>query len=162
MWTPSTRDSKQARTSYVCMLAQTSLYGQTESRPDTEAGPKGIMVLAYRHIKRGLVLKLLKRAFSRHPWIPGILKFDSILSLFKCAPFSKKFASLTHFRLNSSLKHPKCAHYLEFFYVGFHKKLLLLEFECETWTNIFNNVFVIKTKKMFVRKAKCSLQIFQG
>ena len=27
-----------------------------------------------------------ERAFSWHPWIPGTLKFDSILSLFKCAP----------------------------------------------------------------------------
>ena len=44
----------------------------------------GILMLAYRHIKRGLVSKLLYRAFWWHPWIPGTLKLDSILSLFKC------------------------------------------------------------------------------
>ena len=43
-----------------------------------------MLVLAYRHIKWGLVSKLLQRAFSWHPWIPGTLKLDSILSLFKC------------------------------------------------------------------------------
>ena len=48
---------------------------------------KGMLVLAYRHIKWGLVSKLLQRAFSRHPQIPGTLKLDSISSLFKCASF---------------------------------------------------------------------------
>ena len=55
------------------------------ARPDPEADPKGILMLAYRHIKWGLVSKLLQRALSWHPWIPGSLKLDSILSLFKCA-----------------------------------------------------------------------------
>ena len=41
-------------------------------------------MLTYRHIKWGLVWKLLQRAFSWHPWIPGTHKLDSILSLFKC------------------------------------------------------------------------------
>ena len=34
--------------------------------------------------KVGLIWKLLMRAFSWCPWIPGTLKLDSILSLFKC------------------------------------------------------------------------------
>ena len=33
----------------------------------------------------GLILKLLMRAFSWHPWMPDTLKLDLILSLFKCA-----------------------------------------------------------------------------
>ena len=58
-----------------------------------------MLVLAYRHIKWGLVLKLLKGAFSWHPWIPGTLKLDSILSLFKCAivHFSKSNHSNSRF-----------------------------------------------------------------
>ena len=41
-------------------------------------------MLTYRHIKWQLISKLLQRAFSWRPWIPGTLKLDSILSLFKC------------------------------------------------------------------------------
>ena len=41
-----------------------------------------IYMLAYRHIKRGLVAM---RALSWCPLISGALKLDSILSLFKCA-----------------------------------------------------------------------------
>ena len=41
-------------------------------------------MLVYRHIKWGLISKLSIRVFSLHPWIPGTLKLDSILSLFKC------------------------------------------------------------------------------
>ena len=44
-------------------------------------------MLAYRHIKWGLIAKLLMRAFSWRPSIPATLKLDSILSTFKCAPF---------------------------------------------------------------------------
>ena len=44
-----------------------------------------------RHIKCGLVSKLLRRAFSWHPWIPGTLKFDLILSLFKCEAYALYF-----------------------------------------------------------------------
>ena len=29
-------------------------------------------------------MKLLYRAFSWHPWIPGTLKFDLILTVLKC------------------------------------------------------------------------------
>ena len=58
-------------------------------------GPKGIMVLAYRHIKRGLISKLLYRAFLRHSSIPGTLKLDSILSLFKCAATAADYPSLS-------------------------------------------------------------------
>ena len=47
-----------------------------------------MLVQAYRHIKWGVVSKLLMRALSWRPWIPGTLKLDSILSLFKCeSPF---------------------------------------------------------------------------
>ena len=42
------------------------------------------MVLAYSHIKWGLVSKLLQRAFSWRTWTPGTLKLDSTLFLFKC------------------------------------------------------------------------------
>ena len=35
-------------------------------------------------MKWGLILKLLMRAFAWRPWIPGMLKLDSILSQFKC------------------------------------------------------------------------------
>ena len=45
MKTPSIFASKQDPTLYVCRLAPTSLQGQPESRPDPEAGPKGILVL---------------------------------------------------------------------------------------------------------------------
>ena len=55
------------------------------TRPDPEPGPKGILMLAYRHIKWGLVLKLFMGAFSWRTWSQGTLKLDSILSLFKCA-----------------------------------------------------------------------------
>ena len=43
------------------------------------------MMLTYPHIMWGLMPKLWMRAFSWHPWIPGTLELDSILSLFKCA-----------------------------------------------------------------------------
>ena len=39
-----------------------------------------------RHNKWGLISKLLMRAFSWCPWIPGTLNLDWIKSLFKCAP----------------------------------------------------------------------------
>ena len=48
----------------VCTLAPTSLQGQSESRPNPDAGPKGILVLTHRPIKLGLISKLLMRAFS--------------------------------------------------------------------------------------------------
>ena len=38
---------------YVCRLASLSPKGQPESRPDPEAGPKGILMLTHRHIKWG-------------------------------------------------------------------------------------------------------------
>ena len=47
MRTPNIRASKRAPTWYVCTLAPTSLKaGHPESRPDPEAGPKGILMLA--------------------------------------------------------------------------------------------------------------------
>ena len=55
------------------------------SRLDPKAGRRGILTLTKRRVKWGLISKLLMRAFSWHPWIPGTLKLDSILSLFKCA-----------------------------------------------------------------------------
>ena len=42
-------------------------------------------MLTWRHFKWGLTSKLLMRALSCRPWIPGTLKLDSILFLFKCA-----------------------------------------------------------------------------
>ena len=42
-------------------------------------------MLACRHIKQGLIQKLLMTAFSQHPLIPGTQKFDSNFTLFKCA-----------------------------------------------------------------------------
>ena len=36
--------------------------------------------------------------FSKHPWIPGALKFDSILSLFKCAHQWRQIQSLSALR----------------------------------------------------------------
>ena len=42
-------------------------------------------IKVYRHVKWGLILKLLWWAFSWHPWIQGTIELDSILSLFKCA-----------------------------------------------------------------------------
>ena len=39
-------------------------------------------------------MKLMLRVFSWHPWIPGALKLDSILSLFKC--------ELTYSKLSTS------------------------------------------------------------
>ena len=41
-------------------------------------------MLAYRHIKWGLISELSMRAFSWHSWISGTLKLYSILSLCKC------------------------------------------------------------------------------
>ena len=76
MRTPSRDLRNEPPLDYVCRLAPLSLWGQSESRPDPEAGPKGILILAYRNIKTGLVLKLLMRAFSWHPWTPGTLKLD--------------------------------------------------------------------------------------
>ena len=57
---------------------------------DPATDSKGILILAYRCIKRGLVSKLLMKAFSWRPWIPGALKLDSILSVFKCAGRDEK------------------------------------------------------------------------
>ena len=82
---PCVRASNRASSWYVCRLSPTTLQGQPESRPDPGAGPKGILMLAYRDIKWGLISKLLMRAFSWHPWIPRTLKLDSIPSLIKCA-----------------------------------------------------------------------------
>ena len=42
---PTVRAEKRAPTGYVCRLAPTSSLGQPESRPDPEAGPKGISML---------------------------------------------------------------------------------------------------------------------
>ena len=42
----------------------------------------------------GLILKLLMRAFSWSPWIPGTLKLDSILFQLKCAQVVGSFSSL--------------------------------------------------------------------
>ena len=56
-----------------------------------QAGPKGMLVLGYRHKKWGQVWKLLWRAISWHPWIPVTLKLDSILSLFKCGIHWNRF-----------------------------------------------------------------------
>ena len=49
-------------------------------------------MLAYRvqTYQVGVILKLLMRAFSWRPTIPGTLKLDSILSLFKCELQYKK------------------------------------------------------------------------
>ena len=45
-----------------------------------------ILKLAYRHIKWGLISKLLMSAFSWHHQIPGTLMFNSSFSQFKCVP----------------------------------------------------------------------------
>ena len=70
----------------ICLSrpASRSLEGQSETRPEPEAGPEELLVLAQRHINGVLIWKLLMRAFLWRPWIPGTLKLDSILSLFKC------------------------------------------------------------------------------
>ena len=52
--------------------------GQSESRPDPEAGPKGILMPANKHIKRGLVLKLLMRVFSWRPCNPGTHRYPQV------------------------------------------------------------------------------------
>ena len=49
-----------------------------------EAGLKGMLKLAYIHIKWGLIWKHLTRAFSRRPWIPSTHRLNSISTLFKC------------------------------------------------------------------------------
>ena len=59
-------------------------------------------MLTYRHIKWGLISKLLMRALLWHPWIPGTLKLDSILSLFKCASFDESI-HMVHFAMLSYL-----------------------------------------------------------
>ena len=66
---------------HLIRLAPRSLYGQPLEQVWIQAGLVGILMLAYRHINLGLNLKLLIRAY---PLIPGTLKLDSILSLFKC------------------------------------------------------------------------------
>ena len=48
-------------------------------------------MLENRHIMWGLISKLLQRAFSWHPWLPGTLKLDLILSLFKCVYTTESF-----------------------------------------------------------------------
>ena len=78
------RALKQSPTWYVCRLASTSLLAQPLYQVWIWAFLKGIMVVAYKHIKRRLVSKLLMGAFSWRPWIPGTLKFDAILSQFRC------------------------------------------------------------------------------
>ena len=71
-----------------------------------EAGPRGILILAYRHIKWRLVSKLLLRAFPQHLWmIPGTCEFNLILSLFKCVPppFQKLWLVVVQKKLPSQL-----------------------------------------------------------
>ena len=63
-------------------------------------------MLTFRHIKWGLISKLLMRAISWFPWIPGTLKLDSILSLFKCADQPANVCwrhLLTHYSLSHVL-----------------------------------------------------------
>ena len=43
------------------------------------------MILTKINVKLGLISKLLMRVFSSYPRIPGTLKLDSILFMFKCA-----------------------------------------------------------------------------
>ena len=52
--------------------------------------------MAYKHIKWGLILKLLLRTFSWRPWIPGTTKLNSIIFLFKCALLSTSFVGDIH------------------------------------------------------------------
>ena len=92
MRAPYVRASKRAPTWYVCRLASISLNGQPLDQVWVQSGPKGMLVLAHRHMERGLISKLLKRAFSWHPWIPGTLKLDSIWFLFKCEYWLRRFS----------------------------------------------------------------------
>ena len=62
----------------VLWLASTSFQGQPESGFDPDVGPNGILMLAYMHIKWGLISKLFVRAFSWYPWIPGTRKLNHI------------------------------------------------------------------------------------
>ena len=55
-----------------------------------------MLVLAYRHMKWGLILKLLWRVFWWHPQIPGTLKLDSFWFLFKC-----EWKDMTHGKIRT-------------------------------------------------------------
>ena len=41
---------KQAPSCYVCKIPPLTLESQPESKPDAEVGPKGMLMLAYRHV----------------------------------------------------------------------------------------------------------------
>ena len=70
--------------SFLNFVKKSLLWGLVESWPDLEAGIKGILMLAKRHTVLSEGSFQSSYTFSWHPWIPGTLKLDLILSLFKC------------------------------------------------------------------------------
>ena len=79
-----------------------SLYGQPETRPDPEAGPKGILMLAYRHYQVGTRFEALAFLYPRYTQVGfnsiSVLVFPSphhYWSLFsESSPSHNRFWSL--------------------------------------------------------------------